>query len=122
VIIAELSGILFPDIFIIGVLIFSSYAYTYIRVSNAYSSAGGVAMILIKAYGKTTLTAAASVLMALSMVINESLLVRTSGTYTLQLFDVENNSIWVPALGLILLILSVFWLLLRSIPVCQSLK
>jgi hypothetical protein len=71
----------------------------------------------MKAYDKTTLTAAASVLMSLSMVINESLVARTSGTYTLQLFDVENNSIWVPALGVILLILSIFWLLLQSIPV-----
>ncbi len=63
-------------------------------------------MILMKAYGKTTLTAAASVLMALAMIINESLVARTFGTYTLQLFDVENNSIWVPALGVILLIVA----------------
>ena len=33
-------------------------------------------MILMKAYGKTTLAAAASVLMAFSMVINESLVAR----------------------------------------------
>jgi amino acid transporter len=104
--VAELSGTLFPYIFIIGAIISSFSAYSYIKVSNAYPSAGGVAMILMKAYGKTTLTAAASVLMALSMVINESLVARTFGTYTLQLFDVENNSIWVPALGVILLILA----------------
>jgi hypothetical protein len=55
-------------------------------------------MILIKSYGKTTLTAAASVLMALSMIINESLVARTFGSYTLQLFDVEKNSLWMPAL------------------------
>jgi amino acid transporter len=104
--VAELSGTLFPYIFIIGAIISSFSAYSYIKVSNAYPSSGGVAMILMKAYGKTTSTAAASVLMALSMVINESLVARTFGTYTLQLFDVENNSIWVPALGVILLILA----------------
>jgi len=104
--VAELSGTLFPYIFIIGAIISSFSAYSYIKVSNAYPSAGGVAMILMKAYGKTTLTAAASVLMALSMIINESLVARTFGTYTLQLFDVENNSIWVPALGVILLIVA----------------
>jgi amino acid transporter len=104
--VAELSGTLFPYIFIIGAIISSFSAYSYIKVSNAYPSSGGVAMILMKAYGKTTLTAAASVLMALSMIINESLVARTFGTYTLQLFDVENNSIWVPALGVILLILA----------------
>ena len=42
--------------------------------------------------------------MALSMVINESLVARTFGTYTLQLFDVERNSILVPVLGVGLLI------------------
>ncbi|PJA07992.1 MAG: amino acid permease [Flavobacteriales bacterium CG_4_10_14_0_2_um_filter_32_8] len=104
--IAELSGTWFPYIFIIGAIISGFSAYSYIKVSNAYPSAGGIAMILMKAYGKTTLTAAASVLMALSMIINESLVARTFGSYTLQLFDVENNSLWVPTLGVALLILA----------------
>jgi len=104
--VAELSGTWFPYIFIIGAIISGFSAYSYIKVSNAYPSAGGIAMILMKAYGKTTLTAAASVLMALSMIINESLVARTFGSYTLQLFDVEKNSLWVPALGVALLILA----------------
>jgi amino acid transporter len=104
--VAELSGTWFPYIFIIGALISGFSAYSYIKVSNAYPSAGGIAMILMKAYGKTTLTAAASVLMAFSMIINESLVARTFGSYTLQLFDVEKNSLWVPALGVALLILA----------------
>lgn len=102
--IAELSGKWFPYIFIIGAIISGFSAYSYIKVSNAYPSAGGIAMILMKAYGKTTITAAASVLMALSMIINESLVARTFGSYTLQLFEVEKNSIWVPGLGVALLI------------------
>ncbi len=104
--VAELSGTWFPYIFIVGAIISGFSAYSYIKVSNAYPSAGGIAMILMKAYGKSTLTAAASVLMALSMVINESLVARTFGSYTLQLFDIEKNSIWVPALGVALLILA----------------
>ncbi|TDD96898.1 APC family permease [Flavobacterium cellulosilyticum] len=104
--VAELSGTWFPYIFIIGAIISGFSAYSYIKVSNAYPSAGGIAMILMKAYGKTTITAAASVLMALSMIINESLVARTFGAYTLQLFDVGKNSLWVPALGVSLLILA----------------
>ncbi len=104
--IAELSGTWFPYIFLVGAIISGFSAYSYIKVSNTYPSAGGIAMILMKAYGKTTLTAAASVLMALSMIINESLVARTFGSYTLQLFDVEKNSLWVPVLGVALLILA----------------
>ncbi len=104
--VAELSGTWFPYIFIVGAIISGFSAYSYIKVSNAYPSAGGIAMILMKAYGKTTLTAAASVLMALSMIINESLVARTFGSYTLQLFDVEKNSMWVPVLGVALLIIA----------------
>jgi amino acid transporter len=40
------------------------------------------------------------------MVINESLVARTFGSYTLQLFDVGVNSIWVPILGVLLLIIA----------------
>jgi amino acid transporter len=104
--VAELSGTWFPYIFIVGAIISGFSAYSYIKVSNAYPSAGGIAMILMKAYGKSTLTAAASVLMALSMIINESLVARTFGSYTLQLFDLKNNALWVPALGVALLILA----------------
>lgn len=104
--IAELSGIWFPYIFIIGAVISGFSAYSYIKVSNAYPSSGGIGMILMKAYGKTTVTAAASALMAFSMIISESLVARTFGSYSLQLFDVDKNSLWVPALGVTLLILA----------------
>ncbi|MFT7233373.1 MAG: amino acid transporter [Cyclobacteriaceae bacterium] len=104
--VAELSGTWFPYIFIVGAIISGFSAYSYIKVSNAYPSAGGIAMILMKAYGKTTLTAAASVLMAFSMIINESLVARTFGSYTLQLFEVAENPLWVPALGVALLIVA----------------
>lgn len=102
--VAKLSGTWFPYIFLLGAVISAFSAYSYIKVSNAYPSAGGIAMILKKAYGKTTVTASASLLMALSMVINESLVARTFGSYTMQLIDVDNKDFWVPILGVGLLV------------------
>ena len=81
--VAELAGAWFPYIFLIGAVISAFSAYSYIKVSNAHPSAGGIAMILTRAYGETTVAAAAAVLMALSMVINESLVARTFGSYTM---------------------------------------
>ncbi|NJN25902.1 MAG: APC family permease [Cyclobacteriaceae bacterium] len=104
--IAELSGNWFPYIFLGGAIIAGFSAYSYIKVCRVYPSAGGIAMILEKAYGKSVITAWAAMLMALSMVINESLVARTFGTYALQLFDVENASTWVPVLGVGLLVIA----------------
>lgn len=102
--VAELSGTWFPYIFLLGAVISGFSAYSYIKVSNTHPSAGGIAMILKKAFGQSTITASASLLMALSMVINESLVARTFGSYTLQLFPVENKSLWIPILGVALLV------------------
>ncbi|MBD2847358.1 APC family permease [Paenibacillus sp. IB182496] len=101
--VAELAGAWFPLMFLTGGLVAACSAYSYIRLSHAYPSAGGIGMFLVKAYGKGTAAAAASLLMAISMVINQSLVARTFGTYTLQLF--EGAADWlVPALGAGLLI------------------
>src|SRR5699024_972570 len=87
--VAELSGIWFPVMFIIGGIVTGFSAYSYVKMSNEYPSAGGIAMFLVKAYGKGTLTASAAMLMAVSMVINQSLVARTFGTYTLQIFNID---------------------------------
>src|SRR6056297_3598326 len=84
--VAELSGELFPLIFLAGAVVMTLTSYTYIKVSNVYPSAGGIAMILQKAYGKSTVTAGSALLMAFAMVINQSLVARTFGSYTMQLF------------------------------------
>ena len=78
-------------------------AYSYVKLSNAYPSAGGIAMFLKKIYGNTTMTAACALLMYFSMVINESLVARTFGNYSLQLVNVEQNNWLVPLLGVVLL-------------------
>ena len=102
--VAELAGGLFPIAFIVAAVISGFSAYSYIKVASAYPSAGGIAMILKKAYGETTVTGAAALLMALSMIINESLVARTFGTYTLQLFPSDPAGIWVPVLAVGLIV------------------
>ncbi len=97
--VAELAGALFPLAFLAAGIISGFSAYSYIKMSNAYPSAGGIAMYLKRAYGRSTMTGACALLMAFSMVINESLVGRTFGTYTLQLFNVGEDSYWVPVLA-----------------------
>lgn len=101
--IAELAGPWFPLSFAVGAVVTGFSAYTYVKMSNAFPSSGGIAMILQKAYGPGTIAAAAALLMAFSMIINESLVARTFGTYVLRLFDIGPNSILVPVLGVSLI-------------------
>ncbi|GAB5547020.1 MAG: APC family permease [Sandaracinaceae bacterium] len=104
--VAELAGGLFPLAFIAAAVVSGFSAYSYIKVSSAYPSAGGIAMILQKAYGKSTVTGAAALLMALSMIINESLVARTFATYVMQLLPGESGSLWIPALAVGLIALA----------------
>lgn len=103
---AEHAGSLFPFAFLSAAVVAGFSAYSYIKVCRVYPSAGGVAMILQKCYGPGIVTAGCSLLMYFSMVINESLVARTFGTYTLQLFDVGGRDWLVPVLGVGLLILA----------------
>lgn len=84
--VGELSGPYIALAFILGATISGFSAYSYICLSNAFPSAGGIAMYLNKAYGKSTTTASAALLMVLSMIINESLVARTFGSYLHRLF------------------------------------
>jgi len=106
--VAELAGRWFPLAFLAAAIVTAFSAYSYVKLSNAYPSAGGIAMFLEKAYGKGTVTAACGLLMYFSMVINESLVARTFGTYTLELFGIERAFWHVPALGVALLIFAFF--------------
>jgi len=106
--IAELAGPLFPLSFVVGAFVTAFSAYTYIKMSNAFPSAGGVGMILKKAYGPTTVAAGAALLMVLSMVISESLVARTFGTYTLRAFGGDPESVLIPILGVALIVIAYF--------------
>jgi amino acid transporter len=101
--VAELAGEWFPLAFLAAAIVTAFSAYAYVKLSNAYPSAGGIAMFLEKAYGRTMMTGACALLMYFSMVINESLVARTFGTYTLQLFDAGETDWLVPVLGVGLL-------------------
>lgn len=104
--IAELAGPWFPLSFIAGAIVTAFSAYTYIKMSNAYPSAGGIGMILQKAYGPAAVAGGAALLMALSMVINESLVARTFGTYLLRPFGIGADSWLVPTFGVGLIIVA----------------
>jgi amino acid transporter len=97
--VAEFAGPYFPLAFLIAAVVSAFSAYSYIKVTRKYPSAGGIGMILHRAYGSTTVTGAAALMMAISMVINESLVARTFGTYTLRAFGSSTESWLVPALA-----------------------
>lgn len=101
--IAELAGPAFPLAFIAGAVITGFSAHSYVKMSNAWPSSGGIAMILQKCYGPGAIAAGAALLMALSMVIAESLVARTFATYLLRPFDIDSGPL-VPilAVGVIL--------------------
>lgn len=103
--IAGLAGPLFPLSFVLGAVVTMFSAYSYIVMSNAWPSSGGIAMILTKAYGPGAVAAAASVLMALSMVINESLVARTFATYALRPFGIQDGPL-VPVIGVALIVMA----------------
>ncbi|HSG64380.1 MAG TPA: APC family permease, partial [Gammaproteobacteria bacterium] len=102
--VAELAGEWFPFAFLAAAVVTAFSAYSYVKLSNAYPSAGGIAMFLSKAYGRSAMTGGYALLMSFSMVINESLVARTFGTYTLQLFGTDASDWAVPALGVGLLL------------------
>lgn len=97
--VAEYAGALFPLAFLLAAVVSAFSAYSYVKVTRKYPSAGGIAMILEKAWGQGVVTGGCSLLMALSMVINESLVARTFGTYTMQLLPIESAAWHVPALA-----------------------
>lgn len=101
--VAEFSGRLFPFMFIFGGIVTGFSAYSYIKLSSEFPSSGGIAIFLIKEYGKTSLSVFAAMLMVFSMIINQSFVGRTFGTYILQLFDSKGLEFLVPLLGVGLL-------------------
>lgn len=103
--IAQLAGPLFPLAFVAGAVVTSLSAYSYIKMSNAWPSSGGIAMILEKCYGPGAIAAGAALLMALSMVIAESLVARTFATYALRPFDISGGPL-VPVLAVAVIVLA----------------
>ena len=103
---AQMTGALFPLAFLAAALIVSFSSYSYIKISNAYPSAGGIGMYLHKAYGHSLPTAFHALLMYFSMVIAQSFLARTFGSYTMQLFGGDESGLMVPILGVSLILVA----------------
>lgn len=101
--IAELVGDLFPIAFIAGAVVVGFSSYSYIKFSNAFPSSGGVVKFLNKSYGPGTTTGVYSLLMYVSMVVSQSLVAGTFGSYTLRLFP-ERFAGYASALGVFLLV------------------
>ena len=101
--VAELAGDLFPVALLAAALVVATSAYSYVKLSNSMPSSGGIAMFLKEEYGLGVATGVFSLFMYFSMVINESLVARTFGAYTLQIIDLGSPTFWVPALGVVLL-------------------
>tara|TARA_R110002050_G_scaffold3782_4_gene19619 strand:- start:9845 stop:11182 length:1338 start_codon:yes stop_codon:yes gene_type:complete len=97
--IAEMTGPLFPLAFLAAAIVVSFSAYSYIKISSAYPSAGGIGMYLHKAYGHSLPTAFNALLMYFSMVIAQSFLARTFGSYSMQLFGGDQDGYMVSLLG-----------------------
>ncbi|PVY78141.1 amino acid/polyamine/organocation transporter (APC superfamily) [Tamilnaduibacter salinus] len=103
---AEMTGSLFPLAFLAAAIIMSFSAYSYIKISNTWPSAGGIGMYLHKAYGNRLPTAFNALLMYFSMVIAQSFLARTFGSYTMQLFGGDESGRMVPVLGVSLILVA----------------
>ncbi|WP_374763464.1 APC family permease [Yunchengibacter salinarum] len=101
---AQMTGALFPLAFLAAAVIVGFSAYSYIKISNAFPSAGGIGMYLHKAYGNRLPTAFNALLMYFSMVIAQSFLARTFGAYTMQLFGGDESGRMVPLLGVSLIL------------------
>lgn len=116
---AQMTGALFPLAFLAAAVIVAFSAYSYVKISNAYPSAGGIGMYLHMAYGDRLPTAFNALLMYFSMVIAQSFLARTFGAYTMQLFGGDDSGWMVPILG-VSLILAAFIVNLLSNRLIES--
>lgn len=101
---ADMAGALFPLAFLAAAIVVSFSAYSYIKISNTYPSAGGIGMYLHLAYGDRLPTAFNALLMYLSMVIAQSFLARTFGSYTMQLFGGDESGRMISVLGASLIV------------------
>ena len=99
--VAELAGGWVPWAFFAGAVVVGFSSYSYIRYSAKNPSSGGIAMLLKAAYGPGVVAGSFSLFMYVSMILAESLLGRTFGTYLLRPFGLQDSTLWVPVLAVI---------------------
>lgn len=98
--VAGFAGDWFPIAFLLGAIIAAVSSYAYIRYSSVNPSSGGIAMLLKDAYGSGITAGSFSLFMYVSMVVAESLLARTFGTYLLRPFNLQDSTFLVSVLGI----------------------
>ncbi len=99
--VAALAGDWFPLAFLLAAIVAGASSYSYILYSNVNPSSGGIAMLLKDAYGPGVTAGTFSLFMYVSMVVAESLLARTFGTYLLRPFGLQDSAVLVPLLGVL---------------------
>lgn len=99
--VAELAGGWMPWAFLAGAVVVAFSSYSYIRYSATNPSSGGIAMQLKAAYGPGVVAGSVSLFMYVSMILAESLLGRTFGTYMLRPFGMQDSDVWVPVLAVL---------------------
>ncbi|WP_104118962.1 APC family permease [Arthrobacter sp. B1805] len=99
--VAELAGGWVPWAFLAGAVVVAFSSYSYTRYSAANPSSGGIAMLLKAAYGPGVVAGSFSLFMYVSMIMAESLLGRTFGTYLLRAFGMQSSALWVPILAVL---------------------
>lgn len=99
--VAELTGGWVPWAFFAGAVVVAFSSYSYIRYSATNPSSGGIAMLLKAAYGPGVVAGSFSLFMYVSMILAESLLGRTFGTYLLRPFGMQDSALWVPVLAVV---------------------
>ncbi|MET3770034.1 amino acid transporter [Marisediminicola sp. UYEF4] len=97
--VAGFAGDWFPLAFLLGAIVAGVSSYSYTRYSCTNPSSGGIAMLLKDAYGPGVAAGSFSLFMFVSMVVAESLLARTFGTYLLRPFGLQDSAILVPVLA-----------------------
>lgn len=102
--VAGFAGDWFPLAFLLGAIVAGVSSYSYIRYSSVNPSAGGIAMLLKDAYGPGVAAGSFTLFMYVSMVVAESLLARTFGTYLLLPFGLQDSAILVPVLGVLAIV------------------
>ncbi|MEU2006970.1 APC family permease [Rhodococcus sp. NPDC019627] len=102
--VAELAGSWVPWAFVAGAVVVAFSAYSYVRYSSTNPSSGGIAMILKAAYGPGLVAGSFSLFMYVSMILAESLLARTFGTYLLRPFGMQGSAVWVPVLAVVAIV------------------
>lgn len=102
--VSDLAGGWMPLAFLAAAVVSGFSAYSYIKLAAAFPSAGGIAMFLQKAYGPGVITGACALLMAGSMIINESLVARTFASYTMRAFDTVASPVVLSGLAVALIV------------------